>query len=174
EAILSSELGNLEKVSQFIEESARMGISVLGRHINESRENFTPILDPNGSNGSIRFGLAAIKGVGDAAAHAVIEELEANGPYQDMADLVRRTVSKGVNRRVLECLIKTGAFDFVTPDRHLLLDQLESTLQDASQRQHDELIGQGSFLDLLQENTPAPAQPKPDPTNIQEAAVSAS
>jgi DNA polymerase-3 subunit alpha len=172
-AVLSSELGNADKVSHFIDESSRMGIAVLGPHINESRENFTPITSQDNQMGSIRFGLAAIKGVGDAAARSLIEERDANGPYKDLADMVRRTISKGINKRVLECLIKTGAFDFVTPHRHQLMEQLEGTLQEASQRQRDESIGQGSFLDLLQDAAPPP-QPKSAPITLQETTVSSS
>ncbi|MGE9294578.1 MAG: DNA polymerase III subunit alpha, partial [Puniceicoccales bacterium] len=85
-AVLSSELGNADKVAHFIEECESLGIEVLGPDINESRLMFTPVVEeeaPTEGLGRIRFGLAAIKGVGDAAARIILEERDKGGPFTD-------------------------------------------------------------------------------------------
>ena len=121
-AMLSSELGNAEKVSHFIAECEAMGLQVLGPDINESREMFTPV----GSR--IRFGLAGIKGVGEQAAAKIIAEREANGPYADYPDFLVRADARSVNKRVLENLVATGAFDFSGAPREALFVQIDDAL----------------------------------------------
>jgi DNA polymerase-3 subunit alpha len=150
-AMLSSELGNSEKVSHFIAECESMGLTVLGPDVNESREMFTPV------GGKIRFGLAGIKGVGEQAAQKIIEEREKNGPYADFADFVRRGDPRALNKRVLEHLVKTGAFDFSGTGRKQLFDGIDGALATASAAARDKAAGQHSFLDMLAE-APAPAE----------------
>lgn len=149
-ALLSAELGNADKVSHFVEEAESMGIQVLGPDINESREAFTPILGKEGNLGSIRFGMAAIKGVGDSAAHRILEERDTNGPFADFRDFVARVDGKAANRRVMECLIKTGAFDFSSIDRRHLLDSLDRILSETADLQKDKQSGQANLFDLLE------------------------
>jgi DNA polymerase-3 subunit alpha len=153
-ALLSNELGDADKVAHFVGEAANLGIAVLGPDINQSRENFTPLPDLSptavaSAPGSIRFGLGAIKGVGDAAAGKILEEREARGPFVDFPDFVRRVDSRLVNRRVLECLIRTGAFDYTHSDRQHLLDLLDAALSEAASHQKDQAAGQGSLFDLM-------------------------
>ncbi len=105
-AVLSRNLNNIDKITFFIKEANRMGIQVLGPDINESALNFTV-----NQQGIIRFGLAAIKGVGETAAQDIINEREENGAYQDIFDVVKRVNLKSVNKRSLEALAKAGAFD---------------------------------------------------------------
>jgi len=150
-ALLSSELGNADKVAHFIEEAEGMKIEVLGPDINESREMFTPV------DGRIRFGMSAIKGVGDAAAKVILAERDAHGPFADFHDFACRVDLKAVNRRVIECLIKTGAFDYSTVDRQHLLHSLESILAEVADRQKDRETGQANLFDLLAEPEPAQA-----------------
>jgi DNA polymerase III subunit alpha len=150
--VLSSELGNAEKVSHFIDECLAMGIEVLGPDVNQSREAFTPIPSREGdrsSIGSIRFGMAAIKGVGDGAARKILEERDANGPFESFEDFVNRIDGKAVNRRVLENLIRSGAFDFTGTNRGLLLASVDAALAQASALQRDKAAGQESFFDML-------------------------
>ena len=147
-AILSNELGNSEKVSHFVEEAEAMRIQVLGPDINESRENFTPVRDADG-NDSIRFGMAAIKGVGEVAAQLLIEEREANGPFESLPDLLERIDSDKLNKRVLEHLVKTGAFDGTGQDRAELLADVEPLMKQAAIRRQERDAGQTSFLDDL-------------------------
>ncbi|MGJ3244375.1 MAG: DNA polymerase III subunit alpha [Opitutales bacterium] len=163
-ALLSSELGKSDKVAQFIDECNAMGVPVLGPDINESREAFTPVYpdghyhaDDPAAAGQIRFGLAAIKGVGDAAAQAVIAEREANDAFVSFRDFVRRIDTRAVNKRVMECLIKTGAFDQLGEDRAALLDSLDGFLAEAAALQRDHAVGQNNFLDVFEEELAAPA-----------------
>lgn len=149
-ALLSSELGNADKVSHFIEECNALNIPVLGPHINESRLDFTPIIETKTTSGSIRFGLAAIKGVGDAASFKILEERDASGPYKSFIDFVFRVDTRTVNKRVLECLIATGAFDELGEDRSHLLQSLESILQEVAVSQKDKEQGQTSLFDLIE------------------------
>ncbi len=121
-AMLSTELGNADKVAHFIAECGAMGIRVLGPDVNESRENFTPVVrETAGGAAQIRFGLGGIKGVGELAATRIIEERERHGPFADFADFVRRVDGRAINKRVLEHLVKTGAFDFTGAARKVPL-----------------------------------------------------
>jgi len=156
-AVLSSEQGNADKVAHFIDEAEAMDIRVLSPDINTSLQSFTPVVDDPedeaaGRPGSIRFGLGAIKGVGDAAAIKIIEEREANGDFKDFDEFLERMDSKAVNRRVLECLVKTGAFDFSLEPRGAIFHRLEEAMNYAAARQRDKEAGQNSFFDILQED----------------------
>ncbi len=157
-AVLANELGNSEKVAHFVAECGAMGLQVLGPDINESRENFTPVGD------KIRFGLGAIKGVGEAAAQKIIEEREKNGPYKDFLDLTARVDGRAINKRVLEHLVKTGAFDFAGEKRGVLFAQIDEALASVAARQRDVAAGQHSFLDTLEE-APADVGGVPPPRN---------
>ena len=147
-ALLSSELGNADKLAHFLAETEAMGLTVLGPDVNESRELFTPV------GGRIRFGLGAIKGVGEVAARAILAERDRAGAFTDLADFVRRLGPGGVNRRVLEHLIKTGAFDFTGGARKRLLDEIDLVLASAQRAALDAAQGQDSFLAVLDESVP--------------------
>jgi DNA polymerase-3 subunit alpha len=144
-AMLSAELGNSEKVAHFIAECESMGLKVLGPDVNESRDLFTPIAD------KIRFGLAGIKGVGEQAAQKIIEEREKNGPFKDFADFTSRVDARALNKRVLEHLVKTGAFDFSGAARKPLFDGIDSAIAGAAAHARDKAAGQHSFLDVFAE-----------------------
>ena len=153
-ALLSSEQGNADKVAHFIDEAGEMGIRVLSPDINESLQSFTPVIDDPidkeaGRPGSIRFGLGAIKGVGDAAAEKIIAEREENGPFLDFDEFLERIDTKAVNRRVIECLVKTGAFDFSLEPRGCIFKRVEEALNYAAARRRDKEAGQNSFFDML-------------------------
>ena len=161
-----------------------MGLRVLGPDVNESREMFTPVfrgmtidqgpmtnekiradsasldishssLDiPPRSGGAIRFGLAGIKGVGELAAQKIIAEREANGPFSDFENFASRVDARALNKRVLEHLVKTGAFDFSGASRKKLFDGIDAALSAASSAARDKAAGQHSFLDMLAEEPP--------------------
>ncbi len=151
-AVLTAELGNAEKMAHFIAEALAMGITVLGPDVNESRENFAPVMNPNGDGGGrIRFGLAGIKGVGEGASLKIIEEREANGPFTDVDDFIARVDSKAANKRVLEHLAKTGAFDFSGESRRVIVERLDTAMAGAAAMARDRAAGQESFLDMLAE-----------------------
>lgn len=151
-AVLSAELGKADKVASFISECDAMKIPVLGPDINESRENFTPIIASKagdaGDQSAIRFGLSAIKGVGESAARVILEERDRNGPFKNFIDFAERVDLKAVNRRVLECLIKTGAFENSGQERAQLLAGLDAILAHVSSQQKDRAAGQISLFDM--------------------------
>jgi len=105
-AVLSRNLNNIDKITFFIKETKHMGIPVLGPDINESAHNFTV-----NNEGIIRFGLAAIKGVGSSAVEDIIKEREENGPFENIFDFAKRVNLKSVNKRSFEALAMAGAFD---------------------------------------------------------------
>ncbi len=148
-ALLGCELGNADKLKGFIEEAVSMGLRVAGPDVNHSGESFTPLPDASGQGGTVLFGLAAIKGVGEGAAKAIREERRANGPFKDFYDFARRVDARAVNRRVMENLIKTGAFDNMGQDRGTLLAGLEGIMKDVARQQEEKLMGQGSLFDFF-------------------------
>ena len=101
--------GGIEKITFFMEECKRMGIKVLGPDINESLKGFAV-----NAKGEIRFGMGGIKGVGEAAVEYIIAEREKNGFYTDMFDFISRVIQKSVNKKSLESLAYSGAFDCFT------------------------------------------------------------
>ncbi|MBO4306715.1 MAG: DNA polymerase III subunit alpha [Bacteroidales bacterium] len=105
-AVMTSSLSDIKRVTELREDCRRNGIDILTPCVNESELNFSV-----NDKGQIRFGLAAIKGMGEAAAQAIISEREKNGPYTDIFDLMDRIDMKAVNRKNLEVLVKSGAFD---------------------------------------------------------------
>ncbi|OQX77500.1 MAG: DNA polymerase III subunit alpha [Bacteroidetes bacterium 4484_249] len=105
-AVLTHNLKDIKKITFFIDESQRQNIPVLGPDVNESDLNFMV-----NKKGEIRFGLAAIKNVGENAATSIIEEREKNGNYTSIFDLTKRVNLRSVNKRSLESLAKAGAFD---------------------------------------------------------------
>ncbi|MHA8089296.1 DNA polymerase III subunit alpha [Aquirufa antheringensis] len=108
-AVLSNSLGNIEKITFFMDECKRMGLSLLVPDVNESSRSFAV-----NKKGQIRFGLGAIKGVGDAAVDAIVEERQKNGEYKDIFDFVSRINVRQVNKKSLESLALAGAFDCFT------------------------------------------------------------
>lgn len=105
-AVLTHSQSNLESVTFFIEECRNLGINVLGPHVNESGIYFAV-----NKEGEIRFGLGAIKGTGDAAVEAIIQERDVNGPFEDLFDFAKRLNQRSVNKKTFESLALSGAFD---------------------------------------------------------------
>lgn len=105
-AILTHSQSNLDNITYFIEDSRKQGIEVLGPHINESGVHF----EVNNED-KIRFGLGAIKGAGEAAVEAIIQERDAHGPYKNIFDFAQRLSNRSVNKKTFECLALSGAFD---------------------------------------------------------------
>ena len=143
-ALLTSVMGSADKVSFYIEECRKMGIDILPPDVNESYHTFSI------SGKRIRFGLAAIKNVGVGAVQSVIWERSSGGPYSSLADFCGRVDGKVLNKRVLESLIKSGAFHSLGLNRAQLLQMLEPSLDVAQSRQRDLASGQISLFDLGQ------------------------
>ena len=122
-ALLTSEVQNPDKIVKYLAECREMGIQILPPDINESYKNFTVI------GNQIRFGLAAVKNVGDAAIEAILTEREERDKFQSLYEFCKRVDLKKVNRRVIESLIKCGAFDFSKAYRSQMLTALEEFLE---------------------------------------------
>jgi DNA polymerase-3 subunit alpha len=105
-AVLSRNISDIKKITTFMDETRRMGMEVLGPDVNESNVKFTVNKD-----GNIRFGLGAIKGVGESAVLQLIEEREKNGPYKNIYDLMERANLNSLNKKNLEAMAVAGAFD---------------------------------------------------------------
>ena len=155
--LLSNEINNTEKISVFVGECKRMGISILPPDINKSGLKFTPetvagiddagagITDP-GYN-AIRYGLAAIKNVGEAAMAIAIRERDERGEFSSLEDFCTRLDSRVANRKMLESLIKAGAFDFTARDRAELFACIDESLNASAIAQRDRAAGQVSLFD---------------------------
>lgn len=116
-AVLTHNMSQIDKVGFFMDECRRMDIPVLGPDVNESLMHFSV-----SKKGYIRFGLAAIKGVGEAAVNAIIDERKANGNFESIFDLVRRVNLRTVNKKTLESLVLAGAFDTFGNNRSAYLE----------------------------------------------------
>ena len=159
-AVLSSYMGNTDRLIRYISSCNHNGTPVLPPDINSSNAEFTPV-----ENG-IRFGLVGVRGVGRNVADEIIEEREKNGPFTSLHDFVNRVDAKCYNRKTLEALIKGGAFDSTGYTRKQLMYFIEETplLEGAAKRQKDRDRGQVSMFDLFaddadsgfQEDVPAP------------------
>ncbi|MBC6606498.1 DNA polymerase III subunit alpha [Hymenobacter sp. BT188] len=105
-AVLTNNMGDIKKVTFFIEEARKQGVQVLGPDVNESIMKFNV-----NQEGKIRFGLAAVKGAGEAAVEELVQEREKNGPYNDVFDFAKRVNLRAVNKKTFESLAQAGAFD---------------------------------------------------------------
>jgi DNA polymerase III subunit alpha len=155
-ALLTSEMANTDKVVVHIEECRSMAIEVLPPDVNLSAFRF-------GVTGeTIRFGLGAIKNVGEKAIESIVGARQADGPLTSLADVCRRVDLQLVNRRVIESLIKAGALDTLGPSRAHLLAGLDATLEAGQREQRERELGQGSIFDLMG----GPALPAVEPAAV--------
>jgi DNA polymerase-3 subunit alpha len=155
-ALLSSEIGNTDQVVRYIAEARELGLEVLPPDVNESGFKFTVVGDRR-----IRFGLGAIKNVGEGAIRSILAAREAEGTYRTLVDLCDRVDLRLCNKRVLEALIDSGACDSLGGHRAQLIAALESAFAEAQVRQQERDAGQvGLFSDDAA--VPRPASPVPD------------
>jgi len=140
-ALLTSEVQNADKIMRYIAECREMSISVLPPDINESHRDFTVV------GNQIRFGLAAVKNVGEAAIEAILKERKERGRFESLFDFCRRVDLRKVNRRVIESLIKCGAFDFSKVYRSQMLSILEELLERSQETQKKKDTPQMSMWD---------------------------
>lgn len=139
-ALMTSVKDRTDKLVEYIEEAKKLGISVLPPDVNESLIDFAVV------EGEIRFGLSAIKGVGEGAVRIVLEARESGGPFQDIFDLAKRVDTKQVNRRVFEALIKCGALDALPGNRAQKIAALDLALEIAAAESRDAQLGQVSLF----------------------------
>ncbi len=158
-ALLSNDLANTDKIQQFVNECRRMGIPVLPPDVNASRVRFTVEQASSPSTGpadghsphppkAIRFGLAGIKNVGEIAVQSIISVRDSGGPFQSFADFCDRLDLRVVNRKVIESLIKCGAFDSLHPNRAQLFADLDYQMNRANNVQRDRERGQAALFDI--------------------------
>jgi len=141
--LLSSEMENTDKIVEYISECHQMGIIMLPPSVDKSFSEFRI------ENGGIRFGLLAIKNVGQAAIESIITARESGGPFNSLYDFCVRVDSRLVNRRAVESLIKAGCFDSLGQPRAQLFRELDLVIEKASRAQKEQLSGQTSFLDVV-------------------------
>lgn len=149
-AMMTNDMSDTEKVAILIAEAREFNIDVLPPDVNHSQMHFSP--DQNGK--AIRFGLAAIKGIGEVAVSAIINARHAGGPFTSLADLTARVESRTVNRKVLEALIKAGACDAFGQPRKAMFDQIDMALARAASMHADRQAGQNNLFDVFQETPP--------------------
>ena len=143
--LLSNEIDNTDKISVFVGECKRMKIPILPPDVNRSSLKFTPERTAEGM--AIRYGLAAIKNVGQGAMEAALREREKAGEFSSLEDFCRRLDARVANRKMLESLVKCGAFDFLQQDRAELFACVEESLAAASASHRDRASGQVSLFD---------------------------
>src|SRR5499427_8711302 len=174
--LLSNEINNTDKISIFVGECKRMGISILPPDINRSALKFTPDSLAAGADGgsaedakaaaangsgynAIRYGLAAIKHVGEGAMEAAIRERKQQGDFTSLEDFCSRLDSRIANRKLLESLVKAGAFDFLGRERAELFACIEDAVSSSIAAQRDRLAGQVSLFDEATTSTTSRKRP---------------
>ena len=146
--LLSNELNNTDKIGIFIAECHRMGIELLPPDINKSLVRFAPEAMPSGKM-AIRYGLAAIKNVGEGAMASVVAERSENGEFDSLDGFSNRMDSRSVNKRILENLVKAGALDWTKESRAGMFARIEQVVASASSAQRDRAQGQVSLFDTM-------------------------
>ena len=146
--LLSNEINNTEKIAVFIAECHNMKIEVLPPDVNKSQLRFCPEKLASGKM-AIRYGLSAIKNVGEGAMKVAVADREVNGPFKSMEDFSNRLDTKAVNKRILENLVKAGAFDWTKENRSSLDARVENVIASASSAHKDRASGQVSLFDTV-------------------------
>jgi DNA polymerase-3 subunit alpha len=180
-AVLSRNISDIKKITTFMDETRRMGMEVLGPDINESNVKFTVNRD-----GNIRFGLGAIKGVGESAVIQLIEEREKGGLYKDIYDLVERVNLNSLNKKNLEAMAVAGAFDCfgtITRAQYFALDTRGSSFIESlirygnnaktiKQSSSQTLFGESGGFDLVKpEPSACPDWPKLEKLNREKEVI---
>jgi len=151
-ALLTSEMADTDKIVKYIEECRAMGIEVLPPDVKESSNDFTVVGD------KICFGLVAVKNVGEAAIQSILAARRQQERFRDLFDFCERVDLRLVNKRVIESLIKCGAFDWLGARRAQLMAVVDKAMEAASAAQRDRAHGQVSLLDVLSSGGGAPGQ----------------
>ena len=139
-SLMTTDMGNTDKIMGYFTECRDLGINVLGPDVNESQKNFAVVDE------AIRFGLAAIKNVGEGAVESVIDIRSEGGPFTSFFDFCRRVDLRKVNKRMLEGLIKAGAFDSTGAKRSQLMTVLDQAVEDGATAQRERDLGQTTIF----------------------------
>ena len=146
-ALMTSVKDNSAKVAEYIQTCRSMGISILPPDINEGEGDFSV------SNGAIRYGMSAIKSIGASVIERIVLERRAHGIYQNLSDFITRVGSSEVNKRAMENLIKSGAFDCLEGNRRQKMMTYPRIMDQAVQERKSSVAGQISLFDLASEET---------------------
>jgi DNA polymerase-3 subunit alpha len=157
-ALISSVMNTKDKVPFYVAACDELGIEVLPPDVNSSASDFAVV------EGKIRFGLNAVKNVGEGAVRSIIAAREEEGPFTSIWDFCERVDPQLVNKRALESLVKCGALDSTGATRKGMSEVLEDSLSWGGQQQADRLAGQGSIFDLGEETEERPRHHRPIPT----------
>ena len=157
-ALLTSETGNVSKVVKYIGECRDIGIRVLPPDVNASDWNFTPVRDEQGD--AIRFGLGAVKNVGEGAVQAIIAARKEHGKFKSIFYFCEHADMSAINRRVIESVIKAGAMDTLPGSRPQKLLALDSAIETGLRASRDRESGQGGLFGHIVEAHPEPPLPK--------------
>ena len=143
-ALLTSESGNMDKIVKYINECSEMGIPVLPPDVNQSDLHFTP------AGQAIRFGLGAVKNVGQGAVEAIVSARQNEGQFDSIYDFCERVNLGNVNRRVIESLIKAGAFDSTGANRAQVTEALDRAIESGLRASRDRELGQHGLFGILE------------------------
>ncbi|RIL07099.1 MAG: DNA polymerase III subunit alpha [Proteobacteria bacterium] len=153
-ALLTIESGNHDKLTRYIAHAREKGIEIKQPDVNESARDFAVAGD------AIRFGLAGIKNVGEGAIEAILDARVSGGPFRTLFDFSQRVDARRVNRRVVESLVKGGAFDSLHANRASVWGALDAALERGAAAQRDREIGQGSLFGSAGGDRPVQPDPK--------------
>ncbi|MCC6503128.1 MAG: DNA polymerase III subunit alpha [Deltaproteobacteria bacterium] len=161
-ALLGSDMGNTDQVVKYINECKDTGIAVDPPDVNESSMEFKV------SGNRIRFALAAVKNVGGSAIQEMLAEREKDGKFTSLLEFLSRIDSRKVNKKVIESLIKCGAFDFTKEKRAQLMAELDPTMEAAQSMQRDKEAGQSSLFDAFGTGSKPSASPSINAPRVSE------
>lgn len=167
-ALLTTEMSDTDRLAKYISDAKDHNVNVLGPDVNESERLFNVVEAADGTE-SIRFGMEAIKGCGEAVINSIVDERRANGFFHSFPDFCKRMATKKVNKKTLEALIRAGAFDSLYPPkmkvtRHALFKAMESVMSWAVKEAETASIGQGGLFDVMFHSAGSgPSLRSPDP-----------
>ncbi len=161
-AVLSSEINDTDKIAEYVDECRTLGMEILPPDINISVGLFKV------DKGNIRFGLSAIKGVGQGAVDSIVEQRSKGGPFKSLTDLTRRVDTRQVNSRVIDALIKAGAFDSFGLKKSQLIQMASEALKAGQTAMKDRMAGQATFFDILGADDSGMAEVEIKPPDIPE------
>jgi DNA polymerase-3 subunit alpha len=156
-ALMTNDRDNTDKIVSFINETKEMGIEVLPPDVNESGLNFSV------SDGKIRFGLGAVKGVGEAVVSSILEAREDVGSFESLYDFASQVDSDQIKKNTVEALVRAGAFDSIAPNssqyigdisqaRASMFEAIETAVDHGAKKQHEAQVGQSNLLGMMSED----------------------
>ena len=152
-AMMTNEMGTTEKLTIVLNEARSMGVDVLPPDVNDGQALFAP--SSSKEKKAIRFGLAAIKGVGEVAVEAIVKARDESGKFKSLSDMCERVDTRTVNKKTLESLIKCGACDCFGETRASMFASIERVLTRASELAYDRARGQSSLFGAFEESAPS-------------------